>query len=318
MVEIKNLVANFDQFSEDKNRPRTFPGGVIAIIGYLLVIFYLAFYIAVSIYGEYPTNSRVNAFPITSSDTLYMPPMTCVDPSGCYISPQRSTIADPKDSDQCIYLPEGAQLPREFRGLVYNSDPIEAFQVISTTSSNNFALSYDVTTVSKYTIPLETTTIPAQPNTNPGTPISYKLYRGISIMNLVETTTESDGDSVETWLNTITTEQSQFTGSGGCCDMSVYDVDGALLPDKTNIMKNCGSNFDQWWSTKIMAPTTYSTIEVVNPVGVILILALIGGWVSVMHLVGLGVFTFSKFCDAPTDVVSQKSVEVPVDASEDL
>ena len=61
----------------------------------------------------------------------------------------------------CTFLEQGEALPDNLRTIFYTSDTTNLFTVLSTDSSENFALSYDVTYVTKHTDPIETETLKA-------------------------------------------------------------------------------------------------------------------------------------------------------------
>ena len=106
---------------------------------------------------------------------------------------------------------------------------------------------------------------------------------------------------MNTWLNTVTTEASQFSGSGGCCNAEVRDSQGKVLNDKTNTMKQCmnGDNMNNWWTTKLQPPAEYSTITVEDPIHPLTLLALYGGWLSFMMMIGSILFDCGvKLCPA--------------------
>ena len=142
--------------------------------------------------------------------------------------------------------------------------------------------------------------------------LKYKIRRGISLCNLIRTK-EVDEGHVYTWINTVTTETSQFSGSGGCCDVNVYDVEGNLLTTQTNLMTQCSANSNNWWTTKLQPPASYSTIQVEDPIHPFTILALYGGWTVFMMMIVSTIFYGSDFLRKrqarEADPATQKEVE---------
>jgi hypothetical protein len=196
----------------------------------------------------------------------------------------------------CTYLEQGQALAAEMREIFYTSDTQNLFTVLSMNREENFALSYDVTHVTKHTDPLETTTLKAAVDFSLQMPMPYKFRRGISIFNVIRTE-DVDGGTVDTWLNTVTTETSQFDGTGGCCMTEVRDIDGNVMTAKTTLMTQCNqpANKDNnWWTTKIQPPTSFTTITVEDPIHPLTIFALYGGWMAFMKMVVYAIFEVYK------------------------
>ena len=253
-----------------------FIGGIISIFGYILVLVYLILYITSSAEKSYPITTEVKQFPNEQTNALDLPKINCVATNGCYIQPQTSPRT-------CIYLAQGEALPAKYRKLYYNSDPFEMFEVLSTDGTENFALSFDFETVTKYSNPLESETLQAATNFQQTVPMPYKIHRGLNTFNLIRTT-GVDGSEVDTWSAQLTQVSSSWTGSGGCCNQQVYDKNDQLLQAKTTTMTSCSSNYNgggNWWTTVLVPPATYGDVIVENPLDGFTILGLIGGWVSV-------------------------------------
>lgn len=193
---------------------------------------------------------------------------------------------------------------------------------MSMDGAENFALSYDVENVVKYTNPLQTEYIEAAEALGISyVPQPYKIYRGVSTFNLIET--RALDRTVSTWLSSITTETSQFTGSGGCCGGDLYDSAGNLLYAFDDInnpvhIDACMANPDEpneqdrWWTSKVQPPTTYVLIDVINPLDAWLIFALFGGWLGVLKLGGSYVYISGTktCCSMKNDDVKPETVVV--------
>ena len=263
-------------------------GGIVSLIGYILVLVYLVIYITSVQNQSYPITTGVAQFPNTEDTALTLPPINCVSPNGCYIKSQ-------KMGDQsCIFLQQGQALPEEYRKLYYTSDPYEMFQVLSTDHDKNFALSFDFETVTEYTNPLKTSTLEAAVDFEPTVPMPYKIFRGLNTFNLIRTV-GVDGEIVDTWSAQLTKDESSFQGTGTCCGSSqIYDVNGDIDQDAVNTMTQCTANYNadntqnNWWTTILVPPATYSEVTVIDPLDVSTVLGLIGGWASVA-MAGLAV-----------------------------
>jgi hypothetical protein len=282
-------VTKLDYFSGPKVH-KSIAGGLIAIGTYIILLGFFIYYILKAMSSEYPLNTAVFAFPDTVDDAYTMPSMKCVATNGCFV---KSQMGGPTGG-KCTFLNQGDTLPESERKLHYSSDPVESFTVLSTDFNENFALSYDVETVTKYANPLETSLLEAARDFSPSVPIPYKIYRGTSLMNLIETEAVN-GEVVHTWLNTVTSEVSSFTGSDYCCSQTVYYANGTTNAAKTSEMSGsgCMTGYNSgigWWGTKIQPPTTYTRITLVDPWDVGLLVALVGGWLGLLASVGAAVF----------------------------
>ncbi len=301
MKSLEHYVKKADYFSGPPV-VKTLAGGIIGLSTYVVTIAYLAFYFINSYSTDYPISTSVAAFPDLADEAFTMPPMKCVATNGCIVKSQNGGIS----GSRCTYLAQGDSLPESERKLFYSSDPVDAFTVLSKNTGENFALSYDVETVTKYSNPLETSTLAAAGNFGMYTPMPYKIYRGTSLMNLIETEAV-DGTTVNTWMNTVTTENSGFDGTGYCCASTVYNVDGSTNSAKTTEMSSssCSAGYNSgsgWWGTKIQPPTTYVKIKVQDPLDFGLVIALIGGWLGLLGSIGSLVFwLYEKFLMSEED-----------------
>lgn len=261
-------------------------GGALSSMAYFFVVAYLVAYSILASENTYPTTTELSVFPNESGEALMLPPMNCIATSGCYIKAQQGTssISGNDKVNQCLYLPQGEALPNAFRYMYYDSDPVNYFTVLSTDNDKSFALSYDVEKVTEYSAKLTTETLAAAVDDTLTTPLPYKIYKGVSVFNLIRT--EGLDQTVDTWTNTVTTEATTFDGSGGCCGSTVYDKDGAEYTTGTNTVtgSNCNANApgggQDWWMTKFVPPTTYVTVTVNNPLDAFELLGLLGGWIG--------------------------------------
>ena len=255
-------------------------GGGLSLLAYTLVLIYLVAYSIIASESTYPTVTDLSVFPNEAADALTLPPMNCIATNGCYIKAMQGTsdISGNDKVNQCLFLQQGEAMPEDLY-LFYDSDPVNYFTVLSTSTDKNFALSYDVEKVTGYSSTLDTDTIKAAVNDDLVTPMPYKLYKGISVFNLIRTI--GLDKTVDTWTNTVTTESTTFDGSGGCCGATVYDKDGNQDSTATTEMTNCGGNTNTWWTTKFVPPTTYVTVTVSDPLDAFELLGLLGGWIGI-------------------------------------
>ncbi len=314
MPSLTYLTKKLDQFSGEEGG--TLVGGLIAVGCYTIVLITLIVYIATSMEAQYPTKTSVGIFPNDAASALLMPPMKCVASSGCWITAQKglSVVLDDAKLNSCLHLQQGEALPENYRRMYYSADPVEFFTVLSKEEDENFALSYDVTQVTGYSSTLATSTIKAATDFTPSIPMPYKIYRGMSLMNIVSTT-GLDQD-VDTWTNTILSEISSFDGTGGCCGAIVYDKNGGNLGTLT--LADCAANSnsgDNWWQTKLVPPTTYTKITVEDPLNPVSVLGLIGGWLGIMVTVGgAAFFTYAEIklvCGSEPSNVQAKAASAP-------
>jgi hypothetical protein len=261
-------------------------GGTLSLAAYILVAAYLIAYSITVSKSTYPTTTEISVFPNEAAESLILPPMNCIATSGCYIKAMQGTsdISGSSIVNQCVYLAQGEALPDAYRYMFYDSDPVNYFTVLSTDNDKSFALSYDVEKVTGYRKILETETLAAAVDDTLSTPMPYKLYKGVSVFNLIRTV--GLDKTVDTWTNTVTTETTTFDGTGGCCGATVYDKDGNNYPTGTNTVTTsaCNSNKpgvgSDWWMTKFVPPTTYVTVTVSNPLDAFELLGLLGGWLG--------------------------------------
>jgi len=251
-------------------------GGAVSVIGYIIVLAMTVNYLTTARITAYPITTGVAQFPNSEPAALTMPPINCVATNGCYIKSQTM------QPNTCLFLAQGEAVPAEYRKLFYTSDPFEMFQVLSTDSGENFALSFDFETVTKYTNPLETSTLKAAIDFGQSVPMPYKIFRGLNTFNLIRTL-GVDGSEVDTWSAQLTKDESSFTGSGGCCGATdIKNANGGSDSAAVNTMTQCGGNANTWWTTILVPPATYSEVTVVDPLDAGNVLGLVGGWVGVV------------------------------------
>jgi len=127
----------------------------------------------------------------TSTESVYLPQITCLAEGGCWYKPTKTVGAgrrlntnplnnnnpptsnnppnnnDPPNTNApndaagdnaCYYLAQGETIPHKHRLIVHDSDPIDSFTAVWG-DEQNFGMSYDVTTVTKAGLSLETSTI---------------------------------------------------------------------------------------------------------------------------------------------------------------
>ena len=222
-------IAGFDNWAEPVTPPRTSVfGGVVALISYALVFAYLIVYLLSSNQNEYSYATGIKPFPsITCPEgncEFTLPPMKCVASSGCFVKAQSGTSKDM----QCVFVAKGAAIPESLRKIYYTGDPVEYFSVLSTDgATENFAVSYDLDTVTEYRDPLDITHVEAAPDFGAYNPMPPKIYRGVSIMNMLKTVGIKTDDEAYTWTNSVTTyEQPTVQNIGPCCASSASGAQG--------------------------------------------------------------------------------------------
>jgi hypothetical protein len=294
MSGCKGLVSNLDNFSAPPEGPKTFVGGVVSIITYILVVLMLIIYCVTVSEKQYPREVSVVAFPNDPGNSILMPPMKCVATSGCYVR----TSGTPST---CTFVSQGTAFPDSIRTLYYTSDAYEYFNVLSTDSSENFAISYDVEEVTSYSNPLETSTLKAASDFSMSTPMPYKMFKGIAIFNLIRTV--GIDKTVDTWGHSTTSTTSIYeAGEIGatCCGATILDIDGNILYSQgAGPIGSCSSN-DGKWCTSIQAATTYTEVTVIDPLDFATMTGLVGGWLGIMATVGVILFmSYSKIFGEP-------------------
>ena len=280
-----DFIKKIDDFAAAPVEGSIFGGG-LSLMAYVLVAAYLVAYSITASESTYPTTTEINVFPNEAAEAIMLPPMNCIATSGCYIKAQQGTsdISGSAIVNQCVYLAQGEALPDAYRYMYYDSDPVNYFTVLSTDNDKSFALSYDVEKVTDYSSELATDTLSAAIDDAVSTPMPYKIYKGVSVFNLIRT--EGLDKTVNTWTNTVTSETTTFDGTGGCCGSTVYDKSGAEYPTGTATVTdsqcttNAPGSVNDWWMTKFVPPTTYVTITVNNPLDAFEILGLLGGWLG--------------------------------------
>jgi hypothetical protein len=265
-------------------------GGSLAFISYILVLVYLVIYVTTIQDATYPITTDIAIFPNDAASGVVLPAMNCVATSGCYIKAMQGTsdITGNARVNDCLYVASGEAVPSDFLYLFYESDPTGYLQVLSVDTDKYLAVSYDLVEVTDYSSTLTVETLSAATDDSLTTPMPYKMYKGVSIFNLIRTV--GLDQTVDTWTNTVTTETTTFDGSGGCCGANVYDTSGVSYSTGTTQMTNCGSNSNTWWTTKVTPPTTYAVITVVNPLDGFELLGLIGGWLGIIFSLAGGIY----------------------------
>ena len=282
-----DFVKKVDDFASAPVEGSVF-GGTLSLMAYFLVAVYLVVYAVTSSEATYPTSTSVGVFPNEVEESFLLPPMNCIATSGCYIKAMAGTNTLSGDNlvNQCVYLSNGEALPEKYRYIYYDSDPMNYFTVLSKDNDKSFALSYDVTKVTDYSATLEKNTLAAAIDDSLSVPMPYKIYKGVSVFNLVRT--EGLDETVDTWTNTVTSETTTFDGTGGCCGGTVYLTDGTSDSTRTSSVDATACNTNKpgnggadWWMTKFVPPTTYAVVSVSNPLDGFTLLGLLGGWLGI-------------------------------------
>ena len=320
------LIAKLDTLSKPKNLPRTTVGGMIVILTYCFVVIMFLIYVITVSSAEYPREVSVKAFPgKEDSDVIYMPTMKCVSTSGCYIRPA-AAVGISSDGFGCIFVDKGQALPQSHLRLHFNSDAFEYFSVLSKDPGLNFALSYEFEKVTRYSDPLETDVTAAATALDQAGASAYKLFRGVSVMNLIRT--KGISETVDSWGAATTSSVSIQDNAGSsinCKAADIKDINGIVLyygNDPNHPINNCYSG-STWqpnlcWTTSVQAATTYTEITVLNPLEAGTVLGLVGGWIGLMGTVGVLLFAGYKqvFGDPrdETEGEGEKSTEMTAPA----
>ena len=314
MQKFLNFIRKIDDFTAAPVQGTLF-GGALAFTSYILVLVYLVIYVYTIQDTTYPVTSDVAIYPNEAGSAIALPPMNCIATSGCYIKAMQGTsdITGNARVNDCLYVEKGEAVPSDFLYLFYESDPTGYFQVLSVDTDKYLSLSYDLKEVTDYSSTLTVETLSAATDDSLTTPMPYKIYKGVSIFNLIRTV--GLDQTVDTWTNTVTTETTTFTGSGGCCGANVYDTDGASYSTGTSNMASCSSNYNtggNWWTTKITPPTTYALITVTDPLDGFELLGLIGGWLGIMFSLAGAVYWISDEYVECTSEEPEDDADAPV------
>ena len=225
------MLRSFDKFSSPPTAltDASPASGLLSLSTYFILLVYLAFYVLSALDTSFPTSSSVVVFPQKhDEDRMYLPPMTCVVEGGCWFRPATAGEGEEGEDDgpTCYWIDKGEQIPERHRRVVHDSDPIDSFT--SLWIGGNFGWSFDVTTVTKLGFHLTSTTIPGVTSLDEGmdgTP-RYLLYKGKSLFNLVRTVGITATDVVDTWTNTVTSEDGTPDSQQNVCCFATEVVNG--------------------------------------------------------------------------------------------
>ncbi|GMI35762.1 hypothetical protein TrRE_jg13089 [Triparma retinervis] len=195
-------------------------------------------------------------------------------------------VVDASADNACYYLAQGEVIPEEHRRIVHDSDPIDSFTAVWG-DTQNFGLSYDVTTVTKAGLTLETETIMGRKSlTEPFEGAVFQVYKGETLFSLVKTVGVA-GDEVDTWTNTVMGEDgTPDAQQNTCChaETTKNPNTGATYTESEYILftgpgtSRCddGAN-DGVYQVKIRPFPTYSLEEVQNPLEPLTLWAALAG-----------------------------------------
>jgi hypothetical protein len=210
-------------------------------------------------------------------------------------------IADPPSlsapliaaDNACYYLKQGEVIPKEHRRIVHDSDPIDSFTAVWG-DNQNFGLSYDVTTVTKAGLTLETETIQGRKSlTEPFEGALFQVYKGETLFSLVKTV-GVNGEEVDTWTNTVMGEDgTPDAQQNTCCHAETTknpatgetysEVDYVLSRGIATSRCDEGAS-DGVYQVKIRPFPTYSLEEVQNPLEPLTLWAALGGALATLDL----------------------------------
>ena len=282
-----DILKKFDNMSPDE--PKVNPsslGGALNVAGWLFVIVYTAFYIYETSMDEYPHNITVNPFPINKDDPnpFMLPAIQCIAPSGCYYVEHGTNM--------CKWYAKDSFLPPA--KLLFTGMPVISVLIIDPSSpAFNSGLRYSMTRMTKATNPIETST----------TDFIYDIPKGMSTMAVerIKGVEQKNGshEFVETWLSSLTQDLSSFSEyNHACCGATVFrsnGIDWVTDNTKTTEMTNCTSNLNNWWTTRINAPSYYTLLTISDPLSISVILGLIGGWMGTIFAAAVSIYYASTF-----------------------
>jgi hypothetical protein len=184
-------------------------GGILTVATYVTAFVYLVLYVLTQRDGAYPSSTAVMIFgtsdDMVGGDIFRLPPTNCIAASGCWVL-RFNTPPDATSSGsqrQCRYYTEGEALTEDDR-IVYNTpDTVDTMHVIW--EDVNFGLSYDVDKVVDISRTLTIESNKAATKLDQSTAKAHKVYKGSTQFHLVRTT-GVDGTVVNTWTNSVTSE----------------------------------------------------------------------------------------------------------------
>jgi hypothetical protein len=208
-------------------------GGVISVLTYLGALIFMVQYLSEAQDSELPGSSTIEVFPGSSGQTIKLPKMNCIAPSGCWYVPQASEGYERK----CYWIAQGEAIADLHSRFYYSSDPIDTFTVAWTYDADlgagvNFGVSYEVDEVVGRYDPLDVKTTKAAVSlemTDPaGKEMPFKIYKGTAMLNLVRTI--GLDEKVDSWTSTVTSEDGTPDAQANLC-CHPMDVTAAATGD---------------------------------------------------------------------------------------
>lgn len=292
-----DFLKSLDEFSKPQKRGANKKflsvwGGLLQVIVWLIVVTYTIVYIKQTVDEDYPINSMAHPFPVKTAEWLgkgaipfRMPILSCRATNGCYYKEEGMTSTGV--TKPCKWYAKGQNLPT--MELVYSTKP--AVSILSTDTSEWVSVAYDMTRMEKPTNPIKTTS---------STGNKFEIPMGLTTMNVerIRGVTQKNGDveTVNTWLASLTSDISSFAEAGhGCCNDDVMVMDQATGawttdPTKTALMTECAarhfssSSTNYWWTTRIVAPSYYTLVEISDPLSASSLFGYIGGWMGTLTI----------------------------------
>lgn len=198
-------------------------GGILTVATYLTALVYLVLYVATQRNGAYPSSTAVAIFGTSDDavdgDIFHLPPTNCIASSGCWVlrfnTPPDALSSSTNSMRQCRYYAEGEALTEDDR-IVYNTpDTVDTMHVIW--EDQNFGLSYDVDKVVEISRTLTVETNKAATKLDRSAAKAHKVYKGSTQFHLVRTT-GVDGTVVDTWTNSVTSEDGTPDNDQNACE----------------------------------------------------------------------------------------------------
>jgi len=128
---------------------------------------------------------------------------------------------------------------------------------------------------------------PGVPDPNAGEP-RYLLFSGLSMFSLVTTTSPSSDNVVNTWSNTVISEDSTISASSFVCCMpgassNTFDtVSGSITSDPSKILASKCATETNVKQLKLRVYPTYVNVSVLSPFSLASVLAIAGGALAII------------------------------------
>ena len=198
-------------------------GGIFTVLTYVSALLYVAVYVATKGTGSYPTSTAVSIFGTVDDaregDVFRLPPTNCIAEGGCWVlryNTPPGVLGDPGAQRQCRYYEQGEALLDDDRIVYSTPDAVDTMHVIWS-DAQNFGLSYDVDKVAEVGRTLTVETNEAATQLDQSAAGAHKVYRGQTQFHLIRTT-GLDGTVVDTWTNSVTSEDgTPDEDQNACC-----------------------------------------------------------------------------------------------------